>query len=183
MTMLQRARKKVSNAVLVRADGTNLPFADRAFDVVVMVHALEHIPEQIRPALVAEIKRVSRRGVVIHGPAGVEAVELTRRFIAALEARGGVAPRYALEHLEFPMPMPQWLAEAFPGCALQPRRNFQVELETLLMAYTPIVRWFAGYRNRRLAAADERPPFVEYTMTWRKPSSDPSAPSGQVSPA
>jgi hypothetical protein len=183
MEMLERARKKVPNAVLVRADGTRLPFADGAFDVVVMVHALEHIPEQIRPALVSEIKRVSRRGVVVHGPAGVEAIELTRRFIAALEARGGIAPRYALEHLEFAMPMPQWLAEAFPGCALQPRRNLHVELETLLMAYTPIVRWFAGYRNRRLAAADEQPPFVEYTMTWRKPSSDAAGFGRPVSPA
>src|SRR5262249_23833641 len=133
--------------------------------------------------LVSEIKRVAGRGVVIHGPAGVEAVELARRFIAALEARGGVAPRYALEHLEFSMPMPQWLAEAFPGCALQPRRHSQVELETLLMAYTPIVRGFGGSRNRRLAAADERPPFVECTMTWRKPSPDASAPGDQVSPA
>ncbi len=183
MEMLQRARRKVQNALLVRGDGTRLPFADGAFDVVVMVHALEHIPEQIRPALVSEIKRVSRRGVVIHGPAGVDAIELTRRFITALEARGGIAPRYALEHLEFPMPMPEWLAEAFPGCTLTPRRNFQVELETLLMAYTPIVRWFAGYRNRRLAAADERPPFVEYTMTWRKTTSDATASGRPGSPA
>jgi hypothetical protein len=183
MEMLQRARKKVADSVLLCADGTRLPFRDGTFDAVVMVHAFEHIPEQVRPALVAEIKRVSRRGVVIHGPAGTDAVELTRQFIAALEARGGTAPRYALEHLEFPMPMPQWLSEAFPGCALQPRRNFQVELDTLLMAYTPIVRWFAGYRNGRLAAADETPPFVEYTMTWRNPGGGAAAGDRSVSEA
>jgi SAM-dependent methyltransferase len=172
MPLLQRARRKVPDSVLVCADGTRLPFRDGTFDAVVMVHALEHIPEQIRPALVSEIKRVSRRGVVIHGPAGADAVELTRQFIAALEARGGVAPRYAIEHLEFPMPMPQWLNEAFPGCALQPRRNFAVELDTLLMAYTPVIRWFTGYRQQQLSASDDTPPFVEYTMTWRKPGSD-----------
>ena len=170
MEMLTRARRKVPDSVLVCADGTRLPFQDDTFDAVVMVHALEHIPEQVRPALVSEIKRVCRRGVVIHGPAGADAIELTRRFIEALEARGGIAPRYALEHLEFPMPMPEWLAGAFPGCRLQPRRNLQVELVTLLMAYTPIVRWLSGYRNRQLAAADDRPPFVEYTMTWHKPA-------------
>jgi len=172
MEMLARARRKVPDSVLVCGDGTRLPFKDDTFDAVVMVHALEHIPEAIRPALVSEIKRVSRRGVVIHGPAGADAIELTRQFIDALEARGGVAPRYALEHLEYPMPMPEWLTTAFPGCRLQPRRNLQVELVTLLMAYTPIVRWFTGYRNRQLAAADDKPPFVEYTMTWRKPAAD-----------
>lgn len=168
MAMLARARRKVPNAVLVCGDGTRLPFKDDTFDVVVMVHALEHIPGPIRPALVSEIKRVSRRGVVIHGPAGEDAIELTRRFIDALEARGGVAPRYALEHLEYPMPMPQWLADEFSGCELAPRRNLHVELSTLLMAYTPVVRWFSGLRNARLAAMDDTPPFVEYTMTWRK---------------
>jgi SAM-dependent methyltransferase len=172
MPLLQRARRKVPDSVLVCADGTRLPFRDGTFDAVVMVHALEHIPEQIRPALVSEIKRVSRRGVVIHGPAGADAVELARQFIAALEARGGVAPRYAIEHLEFPMPMPQWLNDAFPGCALQPRRNFGVELDTLLMAYTPVIRWFTGYRQQQLSASDDTPPFVEYTMTWRKPAAD-----------
>jgi len=49
-----------------------------------------------------------------------------------------------------------------------PRRNLHVELSTILTEFTPIARWFAGYRNRRLAVRDDRPPFVEYTMTWRK---------------
>src|SRR5262245_50277220 len=168
--MLRRARAKVPGSILVCADGTRLPFPDDAFDAVVMVHALEHIPEQVRPALASEIKRVSRRGVVIHGPAGEPAIELTRRFIDALVARGGEAPRYALEHLQFAMPMPEWFTETFPGCELQPRRNLQVELTLLLTGYTPIVRWIGGYRSRRMAADDDRAPFVEWTMRWRKPA-------------
>jgi len=178
MTMLERAHRKVPGSVLVCADGARLPFADGTFDAVVMVHALEHVPEAVRPGLVSEIKRVSRSGVVIHGPAGSDAVELTRQFIDALEARGGEAPRYAREHLDFAMPMPQWFREAFPGCSLQPRRNFDVELTTLLMAYTPVVRWFSGYRARQLASLDETPPFVEYTLTWVKPAALPGPRSG-----
>jgi SAM-dependent methyltransferase len=170
MEMLRRARAKFARAVLLRADGTRLPFADDTFDAVVMVHALEHIPQEIRAALAAEIKRVSRQGVVIHGPAGTEAVALTHRFIAALEARGMEVPRYAREHLAFSMPMPEWFSATFPGCRLQPRRNLEVEFITLLTAYTPVLRWLGGYQNRKLSAQDERPPFVEYTMTWKKPS-------------
>jgi O-antigen/teichoic acid export membrane protein len=168
--MLHRARVKIPGSMLVCADGTRLPFPDDAFDAVVMVHALEHIPEPVRPALASEIKRVSRRGVVIHGPAGEPAIDLARRFIDALVARGGEAPRYAIEHLQFAMPMPEWFTETFPGCELQPRRNLQVELAALLTGYTPIVRWMGGYRSRKMAADDDRAPFVEWTMRWRKPA-------------
>jgi hypothetical protein len=67
--------------------------------------------------------------------------------------------------------MPGWFTQTFPGCELRPRRNLDVELSTILIEFTPIARWFAGYRNRRMAAQDDRPPFVEYTMTWRKRAS------------
>ena len=167
--VLRRAQPRLASPRLVCADGTRLPFADDTFDAVVMVHALEHIPAAVRGPLAAEIKRVSRTGVVIHGPAGEDAVRLSERFIAALRARGAAVPRYALEHLECSMPMPAWFADTFPGCALQPRRNFDVEMTTIMTEFTPIVRWLAGYRYSRLAAVDDRPPFVEYTMTWRKP--------------
>jgi len=172
MAMLQRARAKLAAPVLVRADGTRLPFNDDTFDAVVMVHALEHFPQEIRAALASEIRRVSRRGVVIHGPAGEDAVDLTRRVIGALETRGMHVPRYAREHLAFSMPMPCWFTETFPGCELQPKRNLQVELAVLLTAETPFVRWLGGFRRARMAALDDRPPFVEYTMTWKKAAAD-----------
>jgi ubiquinone/menaquinone biosynthesis C-methylase UbiE len=171
LAVLRRGAVRMTNPILVCGDGTQLPFADDTFDAVVMVHSLEHIPAAIRGNLAAEIKRVSRGGVVIHGPAGEDAVRLSRAFIAAMVARGAEVPRYAREHLEFSMPMPAWFEETFPGCRLQPRRNLDVELSTILTEFTPVVRWFAGFRNRRMAARDDRPPFVEYTMTWRKPRS------------
>jgi O-antigen/teichoic acid export membrane protein len=168
--VLRRAAARTPGGALLCADGTRLPFADDTFDAIVMVHALEHIPEAVRVPLAGEIKRVSRKGVVIHGPAGEAAIALSRRFIDALSARGVRVPRYAYEHLEFSMPMPDWFMATFPGCRLTPRRNFDVELATIMTEFTPLVRWLSGYRHSRLAAADDRPPFVEYTMTWRKVS-------------
>jgi SAM-dependent methyltransferase len=166
--LLKRVARERSG--LVCADGTRLPFADQTFDAVIMVHALEHIPEGIRDRLAQEIARVSRRGVVIHGPAGPGALQLSHQFIAALQRRGLNVPRYAREHLEMGLPMPEWFTRLFPGCELTPRRNLDVELRVLLTEYTPVARWFAGYRNERLAAVDDRPPFVEYTMTWKRPA-------------
>jgi methyltransferase family protein len=171
--MLQRVAGKRSG--LVCADGTCLPFADGTFDAVVMVHALEHIPERIRNSLAHEVARVSRHGVVIHGPAGPGALQLSHRFIDALQRRGQAVPRYAREHLEMGLPMPEWFTRLFPGCDLRGRRNLDVEFEVLLAEFTPVVRWFAGYKNARLAGADDRPPYVEYTMIWKK-----DAPSGEA---
>lgn len=168
--LLQKARAKLARALLVCADGSRLPFRDGTFDAVVMVHALEHIPEEIRDQLASEIKRVSRRGVVIHGPAGPDAIRLTRAFIDELEARGMEVPRYAREHLAFSMPMPAWFTQAFPGCRVEPRRNLDVEFATLVTAYTPVVRWLGGLRHARMAPQDSLPPFVEYTMIWKRTS-------------
>ena len=167
--VLKRAAARMTKPVLVCGDGTRLPFADDTFDAVVMVHALEHIPAPIRGDLAAEIKRVSRDGIVIHGPAGEDATRLSHAFIAELKSRGAEVPRYAREHLEFCLPMPEWFQRTFPGCHLSPRRNLQVELATILTEFTPVLRWFAGYRHKRLAARDSQPPFVEYTMIWKKP--------------
>jgi O-antigen/teichoic acid export membrane protein/SAM-dependent methyltransferase len=173
LDVLRRAATRAAGLRLVCADATRLPFADDTFDAIVMVHALEHIPMQVRGPLAAEIQRVSRRGVVIHGPAGDAAVTLSQRLIEQLSARGVPIPRYAFEHLDFSMPMPAWFSATFPGCDLRPRRNFDVELATIMTEFTPLVRWLSGYRHRRMVALDDRPPFVEYTMTWRK-----SAPGG-----
>src|SRR5262245_3917500 len=153
--LLKRAAGRGMTA-LVCADGTRLPFADDTFDAVVMVHALEHIPQAIRDDLARETARVSRRGVVIHGPAGPGAVQLSNRFIAALVGRGSEVPRYAREHLEFGMPMPDWFSRLFPGCELTPSRNLDVEFAVIMTEFTPVARWLAGYRNARLADADGR---------------------------
>jgi SAM-dependent methyltransferase len=165
--LLKRAQNR-GQSDLVCGDGTSLPFADDTFDAVVLVHALEHIPQSIRDVLAREIARVSRRGVVIHGPAGPGAEELSHRFIAALVSRGIPVPRYAHEHLKMGLPQPEWFTRLFPGCELTPCRNLDVEFAIIMTEHTPVARWFAGYRNGRLVDADTRPPFVEYTMIWRK---------------
>jgi len=203
----------------VCADGTRLPFRNGAFDAIVIVHSLEHIPQSNRAQLAEELKRVASVGVVIHGPAGQHAEALSHQLIEALTQRGMDVARYAREHLEtdgllfvykfgiswhlpqdmvrqggcctpyvgsfalqrklvdeyctdcleMGLPQPVWLDKAFPGCVLVPRRNLSVELRTILLEFTPILRYFSGfYYNRFLASQDDRPPYVEWTMIWRR---------------
>src|SRR2546423_4807274 len=53
----------------VRANLDALPFADGAFDYVVSLDVLGHIPAEQKDAVLAEIKRILRRdgGVTMHG--------------------------------------------------------------------------------------------------------------------
>jgi hypothetical protein len=49
------------NVTAMQADGTNLPFADREFDVGFSNSVIEHVPKRLQPAFAAEMGRVARR--------------------------------------------------------------------------------------------------------------------------
>lgn len=54
------------DVALVAADAFRLPFADRSFDVVHCALFLHHVPDPDIPALVGELLRVARFGVLIN---------------------------------------------------------------------------------------------------------------------
>src|SRR5207244_8209583 len=53
---------------LVQGDGTASPFADGAFDLVLALDVLEHVPAARRSAFLLEIRRVARRALVLSAP-------------------------------------------------------------------------------------------------------------------
>jgi SAM-dependent methyltransferase len=84
---VQVTDERLPGAVVARADGTRLPFADGAFDAVVSSDVLEHVPPAGRPAFLAELHRVSSDLVVVAAPfdtAGVAGVEELVRTYALL---------------------------------------------------------------------------------------------------
>jgi SAM-dependent methyltransferase len=90
----------------VVADGTALPFRDGAFATAICVDVLEHVPIDRRPALVAELRRVTTGTLVVGGPTGPDALAADRSLLDHARAR----PR---------RPVPEWLVEhdeigAFP---------------------------------------------------------------------
>ncbi|MBW8886694.1 MAG: class I SAM-dependent methyltransferase [Fibrobacteres bacterium] len=52
----------------VVGDAARLPFPDRAFDLVMCVEVLEHIPERLLRRVCAELTRVTRRNLIIGVP-------------------------------------------------------------------------------------------------------------------
>jgi len=46
-------------------DGLRLPFADGSYDVSLLAFVLHHVPNDLKPVLVREARRVSRRAIVV----------------------------------------------------------------------------------------------------------------------
>ena len=63
--MLEASVERSPGRAHVRADVERLPFAAGAFDAVVCNRFLMHVPEDVRPALLRELARVSRGPVVV----------------------------------------------------------------------------------------------------------------------
>lgn|GEM_PF-983993 len=84
----------------VQGDVAALPFHDGAFDAVVAVDLLEHVPPARRARAVDELCRVASRRAVIACPTGDDARASDRRIRDALVARGATVPPWLDEHLD-----------------------------------------------------------------------------------
>ncbi len=77
-----------------------LPFADRSFDLVLCQDVLEHVPAAGRTLLLDELRRVSRRFVVVGAPFATPGVRDADAVLFALvQARHGYVHRFLEEHL------------------------------------------------------------------------------------
>jgi hypothetical protein len=94
-----------AEAGLVLGDGSRLPFAAGAFDVVVSCDTLEHVPQERRAAFLDECARAARRAVVIAGPYRHERVEEAEETLRAfLRHKVGIEHRYLEEHKQHGLP-------------------------------------------------------------------------------
>ena len=68
--MLQRARSKNGHGMTVwmEMDSTKLAFSDNSFDISVISLALHHMPERVQLHLLSELRRVTRKKVVLIEP-------------------------------------------------------------------------------------------------------------------
>ncbi len=99
-----------------------LPFADGAFDTVINLDTLEHIPADERQDFIAELVRVSARRVVLACPErrGASADDVVARLL--LE-EGQPEPPWLSEHREFGLPAEEdvrAMCAAMPGCTARP---------------------------------------------------------------
>lgn len=97
-----------------------LPFGDGAFDVVVAMEVLEHIPPASRQQVIGEWARVASKGVLITCPNGSQVTEVERRADADFFARHGRQHPWLLEHEAYGRPaqeeVQKWCSRAGLCC-------------------------------------------------------------------
>ncbi|HEY2787462.1 MAG TPA: glycosyltransferase [Fimbriiglobus sp.] len=85
--------------------GEPLPFADGAFDAVVSLEVLEHVPAEGRRFFLSECLRVSRRGCVWTCPNGVAEIRRAEAVGSATYAlRNGKPHPFLQEHADYGLP-------------------------------------------------------------------------------
>lgn len=101
-----REARECDRVLPVRADMTALPFADKAFDVVVCMDTFEHVSREVRDKGATEIVRVlGPTGTGVVGfPAGAPARAAEARVRAAYQRATGLRLRWLEEHTIYGLP-------------------------------------------------------------------------------
>jgi SAM-dependent methyltransferase len=99
----QRHRLEAICADVVDADARQLPFHDDSFDVSVAIDLMEHIPPDGRTDVLLELARVTRRRVIVAGPAGPAARAADAAMFSVYSKRAEI-PVWLREHRELGLP-------------------------------------------------------------------------------
>ena len=139
-----------TRVISVVADGTVLPFRERAFDVVIAVDALEHVPRAQRAGFAAETQRVAANAVIIHVPAVScdgrwDGTNLDRRFNTWHRRLSGMQDRNSVEHLLEGLPAIEELHAFYPGARIAGDQNGRVWLRCMLLTRVPFLGILTGF--------------------------------------
>jgi SAM-dependent methyltransferase len=163
------ARGFAGRARAVVGDVRRLPFGDREFDAVVALDLLEHVPPDDRERALGELRRVTRRRLIVAAPTGDEAQAADRRLAGVVRR----TPGWLTEHLSLGFPKrEQFVAALEPHGPLRLLDNESVTSHVrLVRAELSIPGFLAG----RLAAIPlawavrrgGRPRLLAARLLWR----------------
>src|SRR3989344_4018605 len=113
----------------VLGSATDLPFAARAFDIVVSLDMIEHIPPKLRERGIFEMLRVGKTLVCLGMPCGREAQLQDKQLEQEYKIKRGEGFDFLSEHFEYGLPTKQEILSAIEGSAR--KLNLQIEVETI----------------------------------------------------
>lgn len=151
----------------IKGRAQKLPFPDKAFDVVISVDVLEHLPPADRPKAVNELFRVATKAVVIAVPCGAASHAQDRDLSLEYQRKFGKQFAFLQEHLQYGLPthtqVMTWINQ--PKVERQGNRN--LDLRRWLMAGWMTKNPLADFFFRKLLLVflpllfilDRRPPY------------------------
>jgi hypothetical protein len=116
----------------IKASATQLPFADRMFDVVVASDVLEHVPPSLRKQVIAETIRVANQLVIFAFPSGEAAWNSDRDLLETYRKINRPAPEWLTEHMEAAFPDAE-LFDGIPGWDVSQSGNDSLKFHAWLM--------------------------------------------------
>jgi len=164
------------NAWRVCADGCRLPFPDDSFDAAVSLDTVEHLPQPLRAPFLQELKRVSKRAVVVTCPLQSNDGEFQGRDFDLqlhheIAARRGVQPEWLEEHIEQGHPTREALCQLLPGATVNGRENCAAWLRFSSLYQRTFFWPFAGiFYVAFLKKRDTVPPYRRAVLVWKKPA-------------
>jgi ubiquinone/menaquinone biosynthesis C-methylase UbiE len=138
---------KVGNPII--ADGCNLPFKDKAFDIVVSVDTIEHVPRSGRHNLYNELKRVCKKRIIITCPmqssdGTFQGKKYDNAFQFLYEKYYGVKEPNTEQHITAGHPTLEEIKSALPNSTIRGYKNCDVWLKYMLFSCKPFIGYFTG---------------------------------------
>ncbi len=159
----------------VCADGCRLPFADNSFDTAISLDTVEHLPRSVRAVFLDELKRVTRRTLLVTCPlqssdGTFQAQALDLRLSREIARRGDVLPGWLQEHIEQGHPQREEMLALLPGAEITGLENCEawwrfaaLSRKKFLWVFAPLFYPFAQQKN------DREPPYRRGLLHWQKP--------------
>ena len=147
----------------------DLPFEDREFDYVVALDLLEHLPPADRHRATSELRRVTRKRLIVGCPVGSEAELADQNLAQFYRSRGMPLPPWLVEHLDHGLPQPSDLvAGASDDDEVRVIPNAAIDRQARVIRWesTRIVSWVAIIFGTVLAEMIRRPGLLRRTATW-----------------
>lgn len=144
---LRQARARLgAHGLFVVGDLANLPFRSDAFDAVVSMHAIHHLPIEEHPRAYAELHRVlapGRTGVVVNGWFSPLLTSLAEPVIAVLRRITGRGPKKKKKWLTAQTPEGTFVEKPTPAwLKREVGSTIPLELRPWRSLSTEVLRWF-----------------------------------------
>jgi len=129
----------------VCASGTRLPFKDAAFNTVLCLDTMEHVPRSARRAFTEELLRVSKKVLIIGAPMGDAAAAADQRLHEYYDRRNVAEPLWLTEHIsligEFPQAsfFEEIVREMGFSCEIRKGESALVHRVVILLEHTRII--------------------------------------------